>query len=54
MLPEKTMAKIKDEIIHIGRAVMAVLLGEISNSLEGFSKDMAAKNNLSTKEDKVE
>ena len=52
ILSEDTKNKLKEEVAHIFGAVLAVLLGEVSNSLDGFSKDISAK--ISSKANEAE
>jgi hypothetical protein len=43
ILSENTKAKIMDEVTKIFMSVFSVFLGEVSSSLDNFSKDIAAK-----------
>lgn len=43
MLSEKTKAKIIDDCVKLGKAVLAVFLGEISNILGGYSETINSK-----------
>ena len=43
ILSEKTKAKLKGELVRIGRVLAASFLNELSNSLDSFYKDIAAK-----------
>ena len=43
ILSEKAKARVVDDIKELGKAVVAVLLSELSRILGGYSEDMIAK-----------
>ena len=43
VLSEKTKAKIVDDCVRVGKAVLAVLLSEISRILGGYSETITKK-----------